>query len=81
MREHSQLFEYLKVCIFRDAWVAQLVERLPSAQVTIPVSHIGDMIESHIGLLAWWGACFSLCLCLPLCLLVLTLAPLSLTDK
>ena len=56
------------------AWVAQSVKRLPSAQVMIT----GSRIVSCIGHPAPRGACFSLCLCLWLCLLVHTL---SLSNK
>jgi len=51
--------------------VAQLVKRLPSAQVMIPESW--DRVP-HRAPPSLWGACFSLCLCLPLPLLVLSLS-------
>ena len=47
-------------------WVAQSVERVPSAQVMIPESWDWP----HIGAPAQREACFSLSLCLPLPLLV-----------
>jgi len=50
------------------AWVAQSVKHLPLAQVMIP--------GSWDGVLAHWGAGFSLCLPLPM--LVLSV---SLSDK
>ena len=56
--------------IFRDAWVAQSVKLLPSAQVMIPGSW--DQVPHQVPCSA--GACFSRCLCLPLCLLVCTLS-------
>lgn len=41
-----------------DAWGAQPMKRLPSAQAVIP----GSGIKSCVGLLAQWGTCFAFCL-------------------
>ena len=46
-------------------WVAQSVKHQFSAEVMIPWSWDG-VPHPHIGLPAWWGACFYLCLLLPL---------------
>jgi len=51
-----------------DAWVAQSVENLPSAQIVIP--GLGSSPMS--GVLAQRGVCFSLCLLLPLLVLSLS---------
>ena len=44
--------EWIKKMWYKEAWVAQLVKHLPSAQITTP----GPGIKSHIRLLAQWGA-------------------------
>ena len=58
----------------RGTWVAQLVERLPSAQVGSGRDPWGPGIKPRIRLPAQWGACVSLSLCCSPCLCSLVLS-------